>query len=162
MNSDFRLLAAREQDVHHIMRFIQELADYEREPDAVVASEQDLHTALFRDNPNVFAVICWEGETAVGFALYFFNFSTWLGKNGLYLEDLYVTPSHRGKGAGKKLFSHLAQIAVDNDCGRFEWSVLDWNQPAIDFYESFGARPQSEWTTYRLTGTSLEDLANSA
>jgi len=110
------ILEAREQDVDHIMTFIQELADYEREPDAVIATHDDLHRALFNENPNVFAVVCWEGGSPIGFALYFFNFSTWLGRNGLYLEDLYVTPSHRGKGAGKQLLSHLANIAVKKGC----------------------------------------------
>ena len=162
MTAVLEILEAREQDVDHIMTFIQELAEYEREPDAVIATHDDLHRALFNENPNVFAVVCWEGGSPIGFALYFFNFSTWLGRNGLYLEDLYVTPSHRGKGAGKQLLSHLANIAVKKGCGRFEWSVLDWNQPAIEFYESFGAKPQSEWTTYRLTGKALEDLAATA
>lgn len=142
------------------MRFIQELAEYEREPDAVLATAHDLHAALFCDNPKVFCVICREGNEAIGFALFFFNFSTWLGRYGLYLEDLYVTPEHRGKGAGKKLLAHLAATAVAKGCGRFEWSVLDWNQPAINFYESVGARPQSEWTTYRLTGHALHELAS--
>lgn len=159
MTMNLQIAAAKPDDVGHIMRFIQELADYEREPDAVVATADDLHTALFCSNPKVFCVICWEGDEAIGFALYFFNFSTWLGRHGLYLEDLYVTPARRGNGAGKKLLAHLAAIAVAQGCGRFEWSVLDWNQPAIDFYESVGARPQSEWTTYRLTGNALLGLA---
>jgi GNAT superfamily N-acetyltransferase len=108
----------------------------------------------------VFGLICEQGEEAVGFAVYFFNYSTWLGQHGLFLEDLYVSPQHRGSGAGKALLRHLAQLAVANDCGRFEWNVLDWNQSAIDFYESFGARPQSEWIGYRLTGEALTAFAN--
>ena len=104
--------------------------------------------------------MCYDRDTPIGFALYFYNFSTWLGRHGLYLEDLYVTPEHRGKGAGKALLKHLARIAVAEGCGRFEWSVLDWNQPAIDFYESMGAKPQSEWVGYRLTGDALRALAS--
>lgn len=154
-----QISAATPNDVGHIMRFIQELADYERESDAVVATAEDLHKVLFCDHPKVFCVICREGAEVVGFALYFFNFSTWLGRFGLYLEDLYVTPQHRGKGAGKKLLAHLAAIAVAKECGRFEWSVLNWNKPAIDFYESMDAHPQSEWMTYRLTGDALQKLA---
>lgn len=106
-------------------------------------------------------MICLDGDTPVGFAVYFFNYSTWQGRHGLYLEDLYVSPKHRGLGAGKALLRHLAQIAVEHDCGRFEWSVLDWNTPAIEFYDSLGARPQSEWIRYRLTGQGLLDLARS-
>lgn len=160
MSKTFQIDAATPDDVGHIMRFIQELADYEREPDAVIATADDLHHVLFCAHPKVFCLICREGSEAIGFALYFFNFSTWLGRFGLYLEDLYVTPEHRGKGAGKALLAHLAAVAVAENCGRFEWSVLDWNQPAIDFYEAVGARPQSEWTTYRMTGEALLALAN--
>lgn len=159
MSGTFQITIAREQDVTQILTFIQELAVYEREPDAVVATHDDLCKALFGPAPKVFAVLCWEDDTPVGFALYFFNFSTWLGQHGIYLEDLYVTPSFRGRGAGKLLLQHLAGIAVAEGCGRFEWSVLNWNKPAIDFYESVGARPQSEWMVYRLTGQALEDLA---
>ena len=159
MTKTFDISPATPNDVRHILRFIQELADYEREPNAVIATPQDLHQVLFCEHPKVFCVICREGTQPVGFALYFFNFSTWLGRFGLYLEDLYVTPEHRGKGAGKKLLAHVAATAVAENCGRFEWSVLNWNTPAIDFYESMGARPQSEWTTYRLTGDALRRLA---
>lgn len=162
MNTAFAILPAVEADIAQIMTFIHELAEYEREPDAVVATNEDLRKALFGENPRVFAIMCKEGDTPVGFALYFFNFSTWLGRHGLYLEDLYVTPTHRGRGAGKRLLQHLAKTAIDAGCGRFEWSVLDWNTPAIDFYESFGARPQSEWTTYRLAGEALTEFASSA
>lgn len=158
MPTSLTITPARECDVDQMMQFIQDLADYEKEPDAVVATAADLHRELFAASPRVFAVLCWDGDEAVGFALYFFNYSTWLGRQGLYLEDLYVDPKHRGRGAGKALLTHLAQIAVAEGCGRFEWSVLDWNQPAIDFYESLGARPQSEWTTYRMTGDALAAL----
>ncbi len=158
MSAPLTIQPARPNDIGQMMQFIQDLADYEKEPDAVVATAADLQRELFNESPRVFAVICWDGDEAVGFALYFFNYSTWLGRQGLYLEDLYVDPKHRGRGAGKALLTHLAQIAVAEGCGRFEWSVLDWNQPAIDFYESLGARPQSEWTTYRLTGDALAAL----
>lgn len=162
MQPSFQITPAEPEDVTTILHFITELAVYEREPDAVVATEQSLVDALFCASPKVFALICREHDIAVGFALYFFNYSTWLGQHGLYLEDLYVTPEYRGRGAGKQLFQHLAGIAVDENCGRFEWSVLNWNQPAIDFYESFGAKPQSEWVGYRMTGEALSALADSA
>jgi GNAT superfamily N-acetyltransferase len=109
----------------------------------------------------VYSVICDVDGEAAGFALYFYSFSTWLGRHGLFLEDLYVTPELRGAGAGKALLKHLARLAVREGCGRFEWNVLDWNTPAIDFYEAFGARPQSEWVGYRLTGSALTDFAGS-
>jgi GNAT superfamily N-acetyltransferase len=158
----FSITDATESDVDLILGFIRELAVYEREPEAVVATTEDLRAALFADNPRVHAVICREQQQAIGFALYFYNFSTWLGRHGLYLEDLYVTPARRGCGAGKALLQHLARIAVAQNCGRFEWSVLDWNEPAIRFYESLGAKPQSEWTTYRMTGDPLLALGEQA
>jgi len=158
----FAIAPAREQDVEQILAFIQDLADYERDSNAVVATETDLREALFGPAPTVFSVLCWQGDTAIGFALFFFNFSTWLGRHGLYLEDLYVTPNHRGLGAGKSLLQHLAGIAVAKGCGRVEWSVLNWNQSAIEFYEAVGAKPQSEWTVYRLTGKSLSSFAREA
>ena len=142
-----------------ILHFIRELAEYEKALPEVVASEGDLRAALFGDNPGAFALICSVGGKPAGFALYFFNFSTWLGKSGLFLEDLYISPEYRGSGAGKALLKHLAKLAVDKGCGRFEWNVLDWNKPAINFYESFGAQPQSEWIGYRLTGDALRDFA---
>jgi GNAT superfamily N-acetyltransferase len=151
---------ATPKDVTQIWQFVVELAIYEREPDAVIATKEDFHRVLFCESPRAYAVMCRDGDVPIGFALYFYNFSTWLGRHGLYLEDLYVTPEHRGKGAGKALLQHLAGIAVAEGCGRFEWSVLDWNQPAIDFYESMGAKPQSEWVGYRLTGEALQALAS--
>ena len=154
------IVPATPEDVTQIWHFVVELAIYEREPDAVIATKEDFHRVLFCESPRAFAVMCYDRDTPIGFALYFYNFSTWLGRHGLYLEDLYVTPEHRGKGAGKALLKHLAGIAVAEGCGRFEWSVLDWNQPAIDFYESMGAKPQSEWVGYRLTGEALEALAS--
>jgi GNAT superfamily N-acetyltransferase len=150
---------ATREDVPLILHFVRELADYERALHEAVATEAQVTQALFGPEVRAWSVICeLDGEPA-GFALYFFNYSTWMGKYGLYLEDLYVSPRFRGSGAGKALLRHLARLAVEADCGRFEWSVLDWNTPAIEFYEAFGARPQSEWTTYRLTGQALLDFA---
>ena len=154
------IVPATPEDVTQIWQFVVELAIYEREPDAVIATKEDFHRVLFCESPRAYAVMCRDGDIPIGFGLYFYNFSTWLGRHGLYLEDLYVTPEHRGKGVGKALLKHLAGIAVAEGCGRFEWSVLDWNQPAIDFYESMGANPQSEWVGYRLTGEALEALAS--
>jgi len=157
--STITIREARESDCALILDFIKGLAEYEKALSEVKASEKNLHTALFSDHPKAFAVICSIGDTPVGFALYFFNYSTWTGKFGLFLEDLYIKPEHRGSGAGKALLKHLAQLALDNDCGRFEWNVLDWNEPSIKFYESFGAKPQSEWIGYRLAGQELSDFA---
>ena len=145
-------------DVATILRFVRELAAFEREPDAVEASEADLHVALFGTRPAAEAVIAEDGD-ALGFALFFHNFSTWTGRRGLYLEDLYVTPAARGRGVGKALLRHLAGIAVDRDCARFEWSVLDWNADAIAFYRAMGAVGQDEWTVQRVSGAALHDLA---
>jgi GNAT superfamily N-acetyltransferase len=150
---------AQPQDCALILRFVRDLALYEKALNEVTATEENLRGLLFAEHPRVFALICEIDGEAAGFALYFYNFSSWLGRLGLYLEDLYVDPTHRGKGAGKALLQHLAKQAVAEGCGRFEWNVLDWNEPAIQFYESFGARPQSEWVGYRLTGKALEDFA---
>lgn len=152
---------ATSQDAALILRFITDLAIYENAEDEVIATESDIENSLFASDSTASALICSIGNEAVGFAVYFFNYSTWLGKNGLYLEDLYVTPKHRGTGAGKALLKHLAKIAVSKNCGRLEWNVLDWNEPAIQFYLSIGAKPQDEWVGYRLTGKALEELANS-
>jgi len=154
-----RLRPARREDVSVILRFITELAVYEREPQAVVATEDMLEDALFGDNPRVFALLCEQEGEPVGFALYFFNFSTWLGRHGIYLEDLYVTPAARGSGAGKALLQAVARIAVENGCGRYEWSVLRWNTPSIEFYEAWGAAPLDEWVGYRLEGDALRRFA---
>lgn len=147
-------------DVPQILAFVRELAEYEREPDAVLATEPMLEAALFGPRPAAEAVIA-EGadETPLGFALFFQNFSTWTGLPGMYLEDLYVTPAARGAGVGKALLQHLAAIALDRGYGRFEWSVLDWNQPAIDFYRAMGAVGMDEWTVQRVTGEALLALA---
>ncbi|QMW23485.1 GNAT family N-acetyltransferase [Sandaracinobacteroides saxicola] len=149
-------------DVPQIMRFVRDLAAYEKEPDKVVATEADLHAALFSDPPAVEAIIAEQQGAAIGFALFFHNFSTWTGWRGIYLEDLYVTPDARGSGAGKALLAHIAALAVARGCTRFEWSVLDWNKPAIGFYRSLGAEPMEEWTVYRLQGDALKRLAADA
>ena len=152
---------ATPDDVATILRFVRELADYEREPDAVEATEQMLATALFGDRPAAEAVIAEIDGEAVGFALFFHNFSTWTGKRGLYLEDLYVTPAARGSGVGRALLAYLARLAIERGCARFEWSVLDWNEPAIGFYRKLGAIGMEEWTIQRLTGDALAKLAES-
>ncbi|MDQ0248101.1 N-acetyltransferase family protein [Sphingomonas sp. Sphisp140] len=149
---------AAPQDVALILDLIRELALYEREPDAVVATEAMLHDALFERRVAESLIAELDGRP-VGFALFFHNFSTWTGKPGIYLEDLYVTPDARGSGAGKALLRHLAGIALDRDCGRFEWAVLDWNTPAIDFYRAMGAQAMDEWTVQRVSGDALVALA---
>jgi GNAT superfamily N-acetyltransferase len=146
-------------DIEQIFDFITELAIYEKAEHEVVTTPAELTEKLFCEHPRVFALICEVEGQPIGFAVYFFNFSTWLGKHGIYLEDLYVAQQHRGLGAGKALLKELAKIAVAEDCGRVEWSVLDWNTPAIDFYLSLGATAQDEWTVYRLTGDALSDFA---
>lgn len=146
-------------DVPTILRFIRELAAFEREPDAVQATEEALAAALFGPRPAAEAVIAEADGTPVGFAVFFHNFSTWTGRRGLYLEDLYVTPKARGLGTGKALLRHLAGVALDRGCARFEWSVLDWNTPAIDFYRAMGAIPMEDWTVQRVTGAALLRLA---
>ena len=149
---------ATPDDVPLILDLVRELALYEREPDAVVATEAMLHDALFARRVAESLIAELDGRP-VGFALFFHNFSTWTGKPGIYLEDLYVTPDARGAGAGKALLRHLAGIALDRDCGRFEWAVLDWNKPAIDFYRAMGAQAMEEWTVQRVTGDALVALA---
>ena len=150
---------ATPDDAELILRFITDLAIYEKAEHEVKTDAAGIRDSLFAEGSTAHGLICENNGQPIGYAVYFFNYSTWLGKHGLYLEDLYVSPEARGLGAGKALLRHLAQLAVARGCGRFEWSVLDWNTPAIDFYESFGARPQSEWTTYRLTGQALLDFA---
>lgn len=152
---------AVKKDAALILEFVKELAKYEKAEHEVVASEVDILKSLFGDNATALAVICERNNLPIGFAVYFYNYSTWLGKNGLYLEDLYITPAERGTGAGRSVLKYLAQQAVARNCGRFEWSVLDWNEPAIKFYESLGAKAQSEWVGYRLTGQALLNLAES-
>lgn len=150
-----------ESDCETILSFIRELAIYEKAEHEVKASVDDIRQSLFGDSPKVFGLIAEIENVPVGFAIYFYNYSTWLGKHGIYLEDLYVSPASRGSGAGKALLKSLAQIATKKGLGRVEWSVLDWNTPAIDFYKAMGAIEQDEWTVYRLTGKALNDFANS-
>ncbi len=146
-------------DVPTMLRFVRELAAYEREPDAVAATEPMMAEALFGSDPAAAALIAERDGKADGFALYFFTYSTWTGRRGLWLEDLYVTPEARGSGAGAALLRALAGVAIDRDCARFEWTVLDWNTPAIDFYRAKGAVPLDQWTTQRVEGEALARLA---
>ncbi len=150
---------ARTQDATAIYDMIVELAIYEKAPHEVVTTPGEIEETLFGADSKTEALICEiDGKTA-GYAVFFTSYSTWLGRNGIYLEDLYVSPAFRGTGAGKGLIKHIAQLAVKRQCGRLEWSVLDWNQPAIDFYLSIGAKPQSEWVRYRLDGAALVEFA---
>jgi len=142
-----------------IADLIRGLARYEKLEDQVEMTEELLATALFGERPYAEVVLAEEDGLAVGFALFFHNFSTFLGRPGIYLEDLFVLPEFRGRGIGRTLLAHLARLAVERGCGRLEWAVLDWNRDAIGFYERLGARPLSEWTVYRLTGEALTDLA---
>jgi GNAT superfamily N-acetyltransferase len=149
---------AEEKDCGQILEFIRALAVYEKMEDQVVATEELLGEWIFRKGKAEVLLACLEGK-AVGFALFFHNFSTFLGRAGIFLEDLFVLPEHRGKGYGKALLRRLARITMERGCGRLEWNCLDWNQPSIDFYLSLGAAPMGEWTTYRLTGETLRTLA---
>lgn len=149
---------ATKDDAPIILQFIRELAEFEKLAHAVVATEAKISEALFGPRPYAEAQIAWLDGKAVGFALYFHTFSTFLAQPGIYLEDLYVTPSCRGKGVGKALLKELAEIAVERNCGRVEWAVLNWNEKAIEFYKSLGAGPKNEWTVYRLTGEELNRL----
>lgn len=153
-----RFRAAVRADVPLILTFIRELADYEGMLDEVVADEATLEEWLF-DRRAAEVVFALEEGREVGFALFFHNFSTFLGRSGVYLEDLYVRPEHRGKGYGKALLKRLARIALERGCGRLEWWCLDWNRPSIDFYLSMGAKPMSDWTVYRVAGDALAELA---
>jgi diamine N-acetyltransferase len=146
-------------DVALILRFIKELAAYEKAEQEVVATEASLRASLFGEGARAHALVCRVAGVEAGFAVYFFNYSTWQGREGLYLEDLYVSPAHRKAGAGKAMLQHLARIAVKRGCGRFEWSVLDWNEPAIAFYRSIGAVAMDEWVRYRLAGEALANFA---
>ncbi len=159
MVSGGMIRSATPADIATIRQLIVELAVYEREPDAVKASEAQLHAALFGERPIAEAVIAEHDGVAVGVALFFTNFSTWEGKGGLYLEDLFVRPEARGLGIGKALLVHLAGIAVMRGYARFEWQVLDWNAPAIGFYKALGAEMQDEWTKMRVDGEALAALA---
>lgn len=157
-NRDIKIRFAVEEDTPLILSFIKGLAEYEKMSDQVTATEEILKNSLFV-RKKAEAVIAEYKEEPVGFALFFHNFSTFLGKPGIYLEDLFVKPEMRGLGIGKELLSFLAKQAVERDCGRLEWSCLDWNKPSIDFYKSEGAVPMDEWTVYRVTAQNLNDLA---
>ena len=158
--ADISIRSALPKDCSLILDFIRALADYEHMSDQVVATEALLQDQIFEQHKAEVLFLCEDGRE-VGFALYFHNFSTFLGRAGLYLEDLFVLPEFRGRGYGKALLRRLAQIAGERGCGRLEWSCLDWNQPSIDFYLSLAAQPMEEWTVYRLTGETLKNLAES-
>src|SRR5215472_970716 len=158
---NFQIRAAKVEDVSIILELIRDLATYERASQEVVATEEQLVDVLFGERPAAEVLLAFETETPVGFALYFYNFSTWLGRPGLYLEDLFVKPEKRGKGYGRALLVELAKIASERGCGRMEWAVLNWNEPAIKFYHALGAKPMDEWTVFRLTRDEIAKLANS-
>ena len=159
MTTSLHIRPATIDDTGTILRFVRDLAVYENAEHEVLSTPAHVHKTMFSEGATAHGLVCEQDGQAIGFAVYFFNYSTWQGRNGLYLEDLYVDPASRGSGAGKALLRHLARIAVDKDCGRFEWSVLDWNEPAIAFYKSIGAQPQEEWVRYRMEGDALRDFA---
>ena len=159
MSTVIRIDAATEADVPYILELIKGLAEYERLSGEVVATEDSLRRALFSPTSHVRVLVARAAGRAVGFAVYFYNFSTFLGRPGVYLEDLFVLPGWRRQGVGRRLLRELARLAVAEGCGRLEWSVLDWNTPAIEFYRSIGARAMDEWTVYRLTGDALVRFA---
>jgi GNAT superfamily N-acetyltransferase len=159
---NFQIRPAHVKDVPIILELIRDLATYERAPDEVTATEEQLVDVLFGEHPTAEVLLAFEAGSPVGFAVYFYNFSTWLGRPGLYLEDLFVKPEKRGKGYGRALLVELAKIARDRGCGRMEWAVLDWNEPAIKFYHALGAKPMNEWTVFRLKRDEIAKLANAA
>ena len=156
---DFTIRPATENDVAIILALIKDLAEYEHLSHEVEATEEDIRQSLFGERPVAEALIGEHQGTPVGFALFFYNFSTFLGKPGIYLEDLYVKPQYRSNGFGRRMLAHIARLAEERNCGRFEWSVLDWNEPAIRTYDSLNAKPMKEWILYRLTGEALNRLA---
>jgi GNAT superfamily N-acetyltransferase len=157
--AEMRIVAATEADIHAILGMIRELAEYERLSHMVTATEELLRETLFGERPAAEVLLAWDGTECAGFALFFPNYSTFLAKPGIYLEDLFVKPHERGKGIGAALLREIARLASERGCGRVEWSVLDWNEPSIGFYKKLGATPMNEWTTFRLTGEALERLA---
>lgn len=156
---EFRIAAARPADVPAVLAMIRALAEFERLSHLCVATENQLSDALFAEDSTVEVVVVWEGEESAGFALFFHNFSTFLGQRGLYLEDLFIRPQFRGRGYGRALLIHLARLAVERRCGRFEWTVLDWNEQAIGFYQALGATVLPDWRITRVTGDALAALA---
>ena len=160
MGAELRIRDALPADAALVHDFVRKLAEYENLLHAMTASAADLATALFGAHPKVFALILEAGGKPVGFALWFYTFSTFLGRHGIWVEDVFVDPTHRGKGYGTAVFRHLAARAVEEGCGRMEWAVLDWNQPAIKFYAGIGARPLKDWITQRLEGDALHALAH--
>ncbi|MDP8207765.1 MAG: GNAT family N-acetyltransferase [Candidatus Electryonea clarkiae] len=159
-NPGCTLRFAEEEDIGLILRFIRELAEYEKLPHEVVADENILHESLFGERSTAEVIIAELEGCPVGFALFFHNFSTFLGKPGIYLEDIFIKPEHRGNGISKLIFAFLAKLAKERDCGRIEWSVLNWNKPMIGFSKNIGAEPMDEWTTFRISGKELSDLVN--
>lgn len=158
-SADFQIRMASVEDVPIILQLIRGLATYERAPNEVTATQEQLVDVLFGERPAAEVLLAFEGKLPVAFAVYFYNFSTWLGRPGLYLEDLFVKPEKRGKGYGRALLVELAKIARDRGCGRMEWAVLNWNEPAIKFYRTLGAEPMNEWTVFRLTRDEIAKLA---
>ena len=158
--ADVRIVSATERDVPTVLGLIKALAEYEQLGHEVEATEDDIRDSLFGDWPGAEVVLAYVGPELAGFALFFHNYSTFLGRRGLYLEDLFVLPAYRNRGVGRRLLSHLARVAVERRCGRMEWWVLDWNESAIRFYQSIGAVPMDDWTVYRLHGDALARLAD--
>jgi len=161
-STTLKIVPATGHDIPLVLSFIRKLAEYEKLSHQVVATEELLREELFGARRVAEVVIAYLDDEPVGFALYFHNFSTFVGRAGIYLEDLFVEPAHRGKGVGKALLIHIAKLAVERKCGRFEWAVLDWNTPSIDFYRSLGAAPLDDWTLFRLTGDALNRVAGLA
>lgn len=155
---NIKIIKAEEKDIPLILSFIKEIAEYEKLSDEVIATEESLRQSLFRNNPNAEVIFAYFDNIPIAYAVYFYNFSTFLGKKGLYLEDIFVKPEFRSNGIGKKLFLYLVELAVKNNCGRFEWAVLNWNESAIQFYKKFGAEPLTEWTTFRLTENQMREI----
>ncbi|MCC3704515.1 GNAT family N-acetyltransferase [Rouxiella badensis] len=154
-----KIRSAVSDDAQAIFDMIVELAIYEKAPQEVKTNVEEIRATLFGEGSKTEALVCEVAGKVVGYAVFFTSYSTWLGRNGIYMEDLYVSPESRGVGAGKGMLQQIAQLAVERNCGRLEWSVLDWNQPAIDFYLSIGAKPQDEWVRYRLDGEALVSFA---
>lgn len=159
LEMSFKIEWAQKEDLLEILTFIKELAAYEKLEDAVVATEESLRKTLF-EQKNAEVLFIKEADVRIGFALFFHNYSTFLAKPGLYLEDFFIREAHRGKGYGKRVLSYLAKLAIERGCGRFEWAVLDWNEPSIQFYLKLGAKPLSDWTTYRCDENTMKQLAN--